>query len=222
MSDPRRSGLRGGAGVVSTREFPSTEGSRARFRQANPFFVEQARQPTHGPPISFVGLVRKVMLLSWPGGMDLSLLVFTLVSCSSPVVCSLWTTTDQHYTIKSVMTEYISAHDGEASSPSEFSLTKPFLIPECSSVNISNMYLSSNTIIKTLFGITGSPRLLFWCFESAYGRQRPILWKPHIEVLTVDLTSKKLAHSARATRAWVSVNFREKFMHRARGARARV
>jgi hypothetical protein len=49
-------------------------------------------------------------------------------------------------------------------------------------VNISNMYLSSNTIIKTLFGITGSPRLLFWCFESAYGRQRPILWKMHRRV----------------------------------------
>ena len=122
----RRTAVKGlYSGIVSTREFPSTEGSRARFRQANPFFVEQARQPTHEPPISFIGSVRNVMLLSWQGGMDLSLLVFTLVSCSIVVVLSLRGSTTQHHTLKSVMTEDLLVHDGKAPTPLEFSLTKP-------------------------------------------------------------------------------------------------
>ena len=54
------------------------------------------------------------MLLSWQGGMDLSLLVFTLVSCSIVVVLSLRGSTTQHHTLKSVMAEDLLAHDGKA------------------------------------------------------------------------------------------------------------
>ena len=144
---------------------PSTEGYRVRLRQAKPFFVEQARQPTHEPPDDFVDLVWSTVQLSQWGGKDPQLLVFGLVSSSYLSAASRDVAGEQHNTNKSDVTVITAAHDGSAPTPLEFSPNKPFRLPELSSVQAQYMYLSSFTIIKTLFGITVTqPRRLLWCF----------------------------------------------------------
>ena len=96
------------------------------FRQANPFFVEQARQPTHEPPDDFVDLVWSTVQLSQWGGKNPQLLVFGLVSSSYLSAASRDVADEQHNTNKSDVTAITLAHDGLAPTPLEFSLTKPF------------------------------------------------------------------------------------------------
>ena len=67
------------SGIVGTR-LQALKVPEYGFRQANPFFVKQARQPTHDPALIFVDLVRSAVRSSQPGGMDPPLLVLTLVS----------------------------------------------------------------------------------------------------------------------------------------------
>ena len=126
-----------------------------------------------------VDLVWSTVQLSQWGGKNPQLLVFGLVSSSYLSAASRDVAGEQHNTNKSDVTVITVAHDGSAPTPLEFSPNKPFRLPELSSVQAQYMYLSSFTIIKTLFGITVTqPRLLLWCSESASGLQWPRLETP--------------------------------------------